>query len=349
MDNQNKIPTGKIATRLIIVIIAIIFAALAIRMVSQPSEVSFDSGQRKVMGTFARVIAVAADKRTATAAIEAAFEKFNQIDSMMSNYKPDSQLSIVNRDAFAKPVKVDSQLFAVLQHAVEYSRKSAGAFDVTIGPLTDIWRKTADSGQKPTEAEIAEARAKVGFEKLILDDKNMTVRFAVDGMRLDLGGIAKGYAIDLAVEAAKQAGAAGAMIDVGGDIRCFGKPAGEREKWVIGLQDPDADGKILLKLQMNDIAVATSGHYRRFVLIDGEKHSHIINPSAGSSAKKLTSVTIIAPTAIAADALATAISVMGPEDGIKMIEACENTEAILVEPDGDDYIYTTGAKTYTIK
>lgn len=349
MDNQNTIPTGKIAAQLIIVIIAVILAALAIRIVSHPSEVSLDSDPRMVMGTFARVIVVAADKKTATAAIEAALEEFDRVDSMMSSYKPDSQLSAVNRDAFAGPVEVDSRLFEVLGSAAEYSRKSAGAFDITIGPLIDIWRKTADSGQKPTEADIAEAKSKVGFEKLILNDENMTVRFAVEGMRLDLGGIAKGYAIDLAVEAARRAGATGAMVDVGGDIRCFGKPAGEKEKWIIGLQDPDADGKILLKLEMNDTAVATSGHYRRFVLIDGEKHSHIINPSTGNSAKKLTSVTIIAPTAIAADALATATSVMGPEDGIKMIEACKNTEAILVKPGSDDYIYTTGAKAYVIE
>jgi len=298
------------------------------------------------MGTFARIIAVAADKKTARTAIEAAFEKFSQVDSMMSSYKPDSQLSAVNRNAFGESVKVNSQMFDVLKGAVEYSRKSAGAFDVTIGALTDLWRQTADSEQKPTEAAIAEARSKVGFEKLILDDENMTVRFAIDGMRLDLGGIAKGYAIDLATDAARQAGATGAMIDVGGDIRCFGKPAGEKEKWTIGLQDPDIDGKILLKLKINDAAVATSGHYRRFVLIDGQKHSHIINPAAPNSAQKLTSVSIIAPTAMAADALATAVSVMGAEDGMKMIEATNNTEAVLIEPGRKNYIYTTGARDF---
>jgi len=346
MNNQNTIPAGKIAIRLIIAIIAIILIAVAIRTISQPDVISIDSGHRQVMGTFARIIAVGANRKTCRAAIDAAFEQFHQVDSMMSSYKPDSQLSAVNLDAFGKPVKVDNPLFEVLKSAIAYSRKSAGAFDVTIGPLVDLWRQTADSGQKPTDTAVAEARNKIGFEKLILDDENMTVRFTVDGMRLDLGGIAKGYAIDLAVDAAHQAGATGAMIDVGGDIRCFGKPAGKKEQWTIGLQDPDTDGKILLKLKMNDAAVATSGHYRRFVLIDGKKHSHIINPAMGNSAKKLTSVSIIAPTAMAADALATATSVMGAEDGMKMIEATENTEAILIKPGREDYIYTSRAKAF---
>jgi FAD:protein FMN transferase len=349
MKNRNKIPTGKAAGRLIIALVAAILITALIRTISQPDEVSIDSGHRQVMGTFARIIAVAADRKTALAAIESAFEKFSQVDSMMSSYKPDSQLSAVNRDAFDKPVTVNSQLFEVISSAVEYSQKSAGAFDITIGPLTDLWRQTADTGQRPSKKAIAEAHSKVGFEKLILNDENMTVRFAVDGMRLDLGGIAKGYAIDLAVEAARKAGARGAMIDVGGDIRCFGKSAGEKEKWTIGLQDPDAEGQILLKLKMNDAAVATSGHYRRFVLIDGERHSHIINPAGGNSAGKLASVSIIAPTAMAADALATAVSVMGTEGGMKMIEDTEKTEAILIEPGKNDYIYTSGAEIFTIK
>jgi thiamine biosynthesis lipoprotein len=188
----------------------------------------------------------------------------------------------------------------------------------------------------PNEKELAEARRKVGYKKLKLEAETRNVRFDVEGMRLDLGGIAKGYAIDRAVEAMKNNGVIGGLVDIGGDIRCFGK-ADDKEHWVIGLQDPkDADegseAKSSMTLKLTDNSIATSGDYRRYVLVEGKKYGHIIDTKKGHSSQNLSSVTIIAPNALDADALATAVSVLGAEKGLQLIESLEGVEAILITP-----------------
>jgi len=312
-----------------------------------------DSGYRQVMGTFARVVVIAKDSNTASECINAALDEIYQVDQLMSDYKKDSEISQVNTEAFNHPVKVSRPTFEVLQKSIEFSQLSEGAFDITIGPLVDLWRSAAEANSVPTEAELADARSKVGFEKLILDANEMSVRFAVDGMRLDLGGIAKGYAIDKAAEAAQRCGALGAMVDIGGDIRCFGTPPKDRNKWRIGLQDPNqakdsfSTGQPLVILKLKNAAVATSGGYRRFALIEGKKHSHIINSRTGHSSDQLTSVTIICKNATDADALATAVSVLGAEKGLALIEKLPQTEAILIPADSSELIKTTGAENFT--
>jgi thiamine biosynthesis lipoprotein len=305
------------------------------------------------MGTFARVVCISADADTARKAIEAAFEQLDIIEDLMSGHKEDSQISRINRDAYKSPVKVSSTTFEVLQKAVEYSRLSNGAFDVTVGPLEELWHSAAEVNSTPADIELAGARAKVGYEKLILDANEMTVRFVVDGMKLDVGGIAKGYAIDAAVYAMQRCGALGGMVDVGGDIRCFGAPPKGNDTWRIGLQDPTETetvvgaGRYLLVLKLIDSAVATSGDYRRFVLVEGKKQSHILDTKTGYGSGKLSSVTIICPKAVDADALATAVSVMGREKGLGLIESLENTEAVLISAGPEYKIVTTGqAKQY---
>jgi len=299
------------------------------------------------MGTFAHIVAVSTSSKIAGNCVEAAFEKLRNIDEMMSYRAEASQLSGLNRQAHKGPVKVSEELFEVLSVAVKYSRKTDGTFDVTIGPVVDLWRKAEKDGKKPTEDAVAQARSKVGYEKLILNEDNKTVQFRIDGMRLDLGGIAKGYAIDLAVEAMKAGGAVGGMVDVGGDIRCFGKPLGPKDNWLVGLQDPDAEGGILMVLKLGDMAVATSGDYQRFVLIDGQRYSHILDPATNLAVRELSSVSIIAPAAVDADALATAVSVMGTARGLEMIEATESAEAILISAGPEfERAQTSGAGVY---
>jgi len=303
--------------------------------------------------TAARVVAIAPNSGKAQECIRAAFAQIEKTDELMSDYKDDSEISRVNKDGFRRAVEVSESTFEVLQRAVEFSKLTAGAFDVTVGPLVDVLHAAEKKGVTPTEEQIARARSKVGFEKLQLDARNKTVKFAVDGMRLDLGGIAKGYAIDRAVEAMQKSGATGGMVDVGGDIRCFGTPPRRNKYWRIGVQDPnvtDEDigiGEPLLVLKLTNAAVATSGGYRRFALIEGKKYSHIIDAKLGSSAAEFASVTIISKDAITADALATAVSVMGPETGLALIETMPETEAISISPQPDFKLTkTTGAESY---
>lgn len=316
-------------------------------------RVDVDSGRRVVMGTFAHVIAVAADSNTAKRCIETAFTEITTVEKLMSRYRDDSQISQLNRDGFRRAVVVSKSTFEVLQRSIEFSKLTYGAFDVTVGPLVDLWHSAQDTGSFPTDAQLQQARSKVGYELLILDANQTSARFAVEGMGVDLGGIAKGYAIDKAAEAMQKAGAIGGMVEIGGDIRCFGAPPQGQNRWRIGLQEsrPVAEdvgtGEILLVLELVDAAVATSGDYRRFVVIEGKRYSHIIDAKTGYSSEGLTSVTIISPNAADADALATAVSVMGSEKGLALIEQLPDTEAILVTP-APEYklIKSTGAEKY---
>ncbi|MBN1457482.1 MAG: FAD:protein FMN transferase, partial [Sedimentisphaerales bacterium] len=259
----------------LLVLVIIAGAALGIRFFMAPRFKTASSGTREVMGTFANLVAVAPDSKTANECVEAAFSELVRIDEMMSDYKPDSPLSQINKNAFKEPVPADKEIMEVLSLSKKYSELSGGAFDVTIGPVVDLWRSCQKQGRMPTDKELAEAKAKVGYEKLILNQSDNTVKFAVEGMRLDLGAVAKGYAIDAAVSAMKIAGAAAGFVDVGGDVLTFGVPPKPKKHWLIGLQDPTKEDGLLLILKMNDMAVATSGDYQRYEQIEGKKYSHI--------------------------------------------------------------------------
>jgi thiamine biosynthesis lipoprotein len=326
---------------------------LLYRDLSTRTLVEKDSGYRVLMGTFSRAVVIAGSERKARRCTEAAFSVQRRIDELMSYQREDSELSRINRDAADEPVRVNPLTFEVLQKSIYFSKLSDGAFDVTVGPLMDLWKAAGEADAPPTEETLAEARAKVGYENLILDEKNMTVRFAVKGMKIDLGGIGKGYAVDKSIEAMKDLGATGGMVDLGGNIRCFGQPPRGQEYWRVGLQDPnvapdDVDAsRILLVLAVTDEGVATSGDYRRFVKVHGEKESHILDARTGKGANKLVSDTIIAPDAIMADALSTAVNVLGPEKGLALIERLPGVEAILIPPGKPAHpIFSTGAKAY---
>lgn len=334
-------------------VVLAVLIGLYVATSAKRDPVQADSGYRIVMGTFSRVVVLARSEAIAQQCIAAAFKQQRRVDDLMSDYKDDSELSRVNREAFHEPVPVSEATFTVLEKAKEYSELSDGAFDVTIGPLGDLWRAAAEADTPPTEAQIAEARSKVGYEKLLLDPQTRTVRFAVEGMRLDLGGIAKGYAIDLSVQTMKQHGAAGGMVDIGGDVMCFGTPPRGKETWVVGLQDPTvapddlATNKLLLTLKVKDAAVTTSGDYRRFTRIQDEKESHIMDRRSGHGANELVSVTVIAPDALRADALATTVTVLGQEKGLALIERLPDTEAIVIPHAAEVVpIFSSGAKAY---
>jgi FAD:protein FMN transferase len=335
-----------------LVVCVCLFAVLHLSKAGRgPVEVS--SGYHLVMGTYAHVLVVADDSRTARKCIDAALAAIHGVDDLMSDYKSDSDIGRANAQAAEKPVQVSKSTYEVLQRSVGFSRLTGGAFDVTVGPLVHLFRTAEKDHVAPTPEQIALAKTKVGFEKLTLDDQNRTVRFGVEGMKLDLGGIAKGYGIDKAIAAAKRNGAIGALVDVGGDIRCFGTPPKGKDHWTIGVQDPNAatdvpgEGGILLRLKVNNVAVATSGDYQQFVVIKGKKYSHIINRKTGTSATGLSSVTIIAENATDADALATGVTVMGAKAGLALIEKRPNTEAILISS-GPKYeiTKTPGAEKY---
>jgi thiamine biosynthesis lipoprotein len=351
--NSGKNLMNKKISRAALIVLCLSLAAAAYIGFANKKRIKADSGYQLVMGTFARIVVVARDTTTADKCVQDALAKIRAVDERMSDYKEDSEISRVNRKAAQKPVQVSPSTFEVLQRSITFSKLTDGAFDVTVGPLVDLFHKAEKDLSAPSQEEFAQAKKKVGFEKLILDDANRTVRFTVDGMRLDLGGIAKGYGIDQAVEAARRGGAVGVMVDIGGDVRCFGVPPEGREHWRIGLQDPNSavegmnGGGLVMTLKVTNAAVATSGDYQQFVIIKGKRYSHIMNRKTGTSVEGLTSVTIITDNATDADALATAVSVMGPEKGVALIEKLPNTEAILItSPPDPQIIKTSGADQY---
>ncbi len=336
------------------VILVVISLLVSLKLLSGKNAY-FDSGHRPVMGTFANVIALAPDLHIAKNAVEKAFGEFEKVEKLMSSYRTDSQINKVNDNAYNQPVQVSDDTFEVIKKAIKFSKLTNGAFDITVAPLVELFKKAEDVNSLPRKNEIENARSKIGFQKLILDIVNKTVKFSVEGMKIDLGGIAKGYAIDTAVEAMKNAGAAGGMIDIGGDIRVFGEPPNGRHSWLIGLQNPDitktdiAKDNYLLVLKLNNTAVATSGDYRRFYFIEGQKFSHIFDAHTGYNANKLPSVSIITENAAKADALATAVSVMGKDKGLNLIEKLPQTEAILISSENKGKIIKTSRADKYIK
>jgi thiamine biosynthesis lipoprotein len=323
---QNKfIIIGIIAGNILLI------AAIGFYFAGSGRTYQADSGFRTVMGTRARIIVIADSKRAGDSAIEKGFAKFEKTENLMSYYRSNSEISRINRDAFKEAVKVTADTFYVIKRSVEFSELTKGAFDITVGPLMDLWRSASDTNSAPTDRQLEQVRAKVGYKKIILDESKLSVRFSVEGMKLDLGGIAKGYAVDKAMEEIIQSGCYGAMVDLGGNIRCFGTDIKGKDR-LIGIQNPDLDSpdQILLTLKLADQAAATSGNYRQFFQIDGGRHSHILNPATGESIEELSSVTIITQQATDADALSTAVTVMGAKKGLELIEKIPYTECILI-------------------
>jgi thiamine biosynthesis lipoprotein len=326
----------RIFSRNIVILACLSLVVASFLSYSGRDRADADSGYQIIMGTFAHVVAVAKDSGAADKCVRAALEEIHKVDDLMSDFKSDSDIGRANAEADKQPVQVSESTFEVLQRSVEFSKLTEGAFDITVGPLVDLFRTAKKTGAAPTQEQIAQAKTKVGYEKLELDGENRTVRFRVEGMRLDLGAIAKGYAVDKAIEAALRCGAIGAMVDLGGNIRCFGAPPKGRDHWLIGVQDPNSaiegigGGRLLLTLKITDASIATSGDYQQFALIAGKRYSHILDPHTGWSAEGLSSVTIITDNATDADALSTAVSVMGMDMGLALIEKLPHTEAIFV-------------------
>ncbi|OHB73177.1 MAG: hypothetical protein A2V70_09155 [Planctomycetes bacterium RBG_13_63_9] len=251
------------------------------------------------------------------------------IEACMSTWLDDSELGRLNAAAAGEEVPLSPQSLAVLQIAQEAHRQTCGTFDVTCRPLVELWRRAGKRGLAPTESEIAEARAASNWGLVEWTDGGAVKRSAT--ARVDLGGIAKGYAIDRAADVLREAGCRGGLVDVGGDLACFGKPA-DGETWPVDVKDPSGPGH-LARVRLLGGAVCTSGSYARFTEIAGRRYSHIIDPRTGRPADAVLSATTVAPTAVVADVWATALSVLGAE-GLVLLP--EGVEAMVVQRAGND-------------
>lgn len=284
---------------------------------------------KPLMGTVVSMAVVSQDAQRAYEALDAAFEEMARLEAMMSVFREDSELSRVNREASQHPVTVSHELYEVIELSLHISQITRGAFDITVGPLMNLWPFYKNEKRLPSSQALQEALSRVGYGHVVLSSKDRSVFLAVPGMALDLGGIAKGFAIDRAVNVLKGRGIPAALVNAGGDILAYGtKPDGQ--PWRIGLQHPRDSRELLAVLTMFDQAMVTSGDYERYFLVDGKRYSHIIDPRSGFSARETASVTVMADSAAYADGLATGILVLGPEEGMAVVESLPGVHALII-------------------
>ena len=290
---------------------------------------------RFVLGPVAASIKVVTDDKVrAGQAIDDAFAAITQANNLFSSYVAQSEVSQLNA-AGGKPCHVSAQTLAVLKRSVEVSELSGGAFDITAGPLIKLWKRSIKSGALPADAELAATRKLVGYKRLALDAEGPGARLE-PGMSVDLGGIAKGFAVDRAVAALRAAGTRSGIVDAGGDGYAMGtRPDGT--PWRVGIQNPRAvpGNRLPQVLLLTNQAYATSGDYEQYTEIDGVRYSHIIDPRIGRPARTAASVTVVAPDCTTTDALATAVSVLGPKDGIALVEKLKNVECLIITEGAD--------------
>ena len=285
-----------------------------------------------VMGTVVEITVAGGSEEQARSAIREAMGEFQRIDDLMSSYKPGSVVSRVNQIGSAANVPVGEEVFRLLRDAVAISDASGGAFDPTLWPVSQLWGFD-QGGMIPIPELLANKLLLVGYMKLIFDDSSYSVGFVVNGMGLDLGAIAKGWAIDRAMEKLMARGIHNAIIDAGGDLRVIGtRPA--KDFWRIGVQHPRDPGALLLSFDLKDTAIVTSGDYERFFMVDGVRYHHILEPATGQPARGCQSVTVLAPTATEADACATAAFVLGPSEGLAFLRARPGVRGVIVGADG---------------
>ncbi|HTQ10860.1 MAG TPA: FAD:protein FMN transferase [Fimbriimonadaceae bacterium] len=277
------------------------------------------------MGVQVVITCYAVDRDHGDAACRAAFSRFAELDAMMSDYRPSSELNRLCAKAGRGPVEVSRDLFAVLAMAQEVAGLSDGAFDVTCGPLVRLWRDARESGTVPRESALEEARAKTGFTKLILNRDASTVELVEPGMQLDLGGIGKGYACDHALVALTAHGVTAAMVEAGGDIALSEAPP-DHDGWKIGiLGSPET-------LSLRNRAVSTSGDTEQHLDANGVRFSHVIDPRTGYGLTSRVQATVVAPDAMTSDCLSKLCGMIGPEQAEPVLERYGATVAAILTP-----------------
>ncbi len=285
------------------------------------------------MGSAVHVSAWTADEPAAVAAIEKVFAEFDRLDALMSVWKPGSDVVRLNEAAGKTAVAVSPEVREVLHASQELSRLTRGKFDVTFGALSGVWKFDHDlDGQIPNRSEIVSRLPLIDYQALQIDDAAGTAGLARAGMKVHLGGIGKGYAIDRSVTILRESGVADFMIQSGGDLFLSGR-RGDR-LWRVGIQDPrGAPDTPFAAIEIADAAFSTSGDYERFFIRDGRRYHHILDPDTGEPAMRSRSVTIMAKTGTAADGLSTGVFILGAEEGMALIEKLPGVEGVIVTAD----------------
>jgi thiamine biosynthesis lipoprotein len=286
--------------------------------------------QTFVMGTRGTITIYGLPGEEAEAAASEAVREMHRLESMMSTWKEESEISRLNRESNGSPFEVSPELAELLNIASVLCKMTGGAFDVTAMPVVRLWGFQGGGAKLPSDGEIADALARVGCRMMFVDLDESTVTLH-GGAEIDLAGIGKGYAVDRCVGILEAHGVRSALVDLGGNMFAIGAPPG-RDAWSIGIRDPEDPGGVVGKLLISDEAIATSGNYENFVEIDGKRYGHIVDPRTGRTVDHVLSVTVIAPTATQSDALSTGMFVMGPEKSQGMGDVFPDVSAVFALP-----------------
>jgi thiamine biosynthesis lipoprotein len=292
---------------------------------------------RPMMGTEVSVYLWHDDEEIGAELIEDVFAEASRIDELMSTYKEASRISIVNRDAAIEAVYAGDELFNLIQRAQDISVLTRGAFDITydsVGKHYDF-----HTGQRPDDATVNREKALIDYRLIELDDVAQSVRFKKPGVRINLGGIAKGYVVERGIDILRHRGVQHAIVTAGGDSRLLGDRRGR--PFMIGIRDPRKDGEVAMSIPLENEAVSTSGDYERYFDEDGVRYHHIIQPSTGTPANGIQSATVVGPDAVMTDALSTSVFVMGIDQGLRLIAGLPDYESIVIDADGSIF-YSDG-------
>jgi len=293
----------------------------------------------KLMGNHFELTVVDDNELKASAHIDAAIAEIQRIERLLTTFNEDSQTNLINRHAGIRPVKVDREIYQLIERSLRISRLTDGYFDISYGSIDKaLWNFDRSMPCLPDAETIERNLSLVNYNNIVLEDEASTVFLTKQGMRIGFGGIGKGYAAEMGKRILQQRGVDSGVVNASGDLTVWGNQANGKP-WTIGIANPEQAGLPFSYMNITDTAIATSGNYEKFVLIDGKKYSHTINPKTGMPISGIKSVTIICPNAEIADALATPISIMGVQNGIELINQIQHVECIII--DDDNHIYSS--------
>ena len=282
-----------------------------------------------LMGSRFELTAVSPDQDKAMKAIEAAITEIKRIENLISSWDTNSQTSEVIKNSGVKPVVVDQELFNLIRRSIKISKLTGGAFDISYASMDKIWRFDGQMTELPDSSAVAASVAKINYKNIILNPEKRSVFLKEKGMKIGFGAIGKGYAANKALGIMSKMNLTGALVNASGDLISWGKDEGDKD-WKIGIVNPKQKEKVFSWLNINEAAVVTSGNYEKYVTINGQKYSHIIDPRTGYPVKGLSSVSIICPNAELADALATSVFVLGKEKGLELINRLKGIECLMI-------------------
>ncbi|WP_229719269.1 FAD:protein FMN transferase [Winogradskyella schleiferi] len=288
----------------------------------------------KLMGSRFDITVIANDSVDANKYIDTAVTEITRIEKLISSWDVHSQTSAINKNAGIKPIKVDTELFQLIERAISISKLTDGAFDISYASMDRIWNFDGSMTEMPSEDEINASVSKVGFQNIILNKENNTVFLKLEGMKIGFGAIGKGYAADKAKALLMAKGVSSGIINASGDMNTWGKQPNGSE-WKVAITNPMAKNKVFALLPITDGAVVTSGNYEKYVNLNGKRYTHIIDPRTGYPSSGIISVTVFAPKAELADALATSVFVMGKETGLDRINQLPKVECIIIDDKGN--------------